>query len=135
MFDAQTKLTRRLWLAGAATGIAAMASRSSAAPQAAPAARPDPGDDLVWDTHCHFQGLGRTPQECIDRMLQYADRVGIDRVVVFLGTSRLHDPPPDVFRRDNDEVLQAIRHAPRRALGFVYLNPNYVQESLRELER
>ena len=135
MFDSRSKLSRRLLLAGAATGMAAWASRTSAAPQTPASPRPDPGEDLVWDTHCHFQGLGRTPQECIDRMLQYADHVGIDRVVVFLGTSRLHDPPPEVFRKDNDEVLQAIRHAPRRALGFVYLNPNYVQESLRELER
>ena len=133
MFDSQAKLSRRMLLAGAATGLAAWTSGIAAAPTASP--RPDPGDDLVWDAHCHFQGQGRTPEECIDRMLQYADRMGVDRLVVFLGTSRLHDPSPEVFRRDNDEVLRAIRHAPRRALGFVYLNPNYVQESLRELER
>lgn len=135
MFDSQAKITRRLWLAGAATGIAAWASRSSAAPQAAPVPRPDPGDDLIWDTHCHFQGIGRTPEECIDHMLQYADRMGIARVVMFMGMSWHQDPSPDAFRKENDDVLRAIRHAPRRVMGFVYLNPNYVQESLRELER
>lgn len=135
MLNPQATVSRRTLLAaGAAAGLSACAAAAVAA-EPAGRPRPDPDKDLVWDGHCHFKGQGRTPEECVDRLLLYADRMGIDRVVVFLGTSRLHDPPPDVFRRDNDEVLRAVRHAPRRAMGFVYLNPNYVAESLRELER
>jgi predicted TIM-barrel fold metal-dependent hydrolase len=130
MLAAQTKLTRRTLLAGAA-----MLAGGAAVQTATAAPADDPRADLVWDVHCHFKGAGPTPEAAVDRMLEIADRVDVHRIIVHLGNSRLHDPPPDVFRQDNDEVLRAVRHAPRRVLGFVYLNPNYVEASLRELER
>ncbi len=46
-----------------------------------------------------------------------------------------YDPTPAEFRKQNDEVLQALDVAGRRALGFVYLNPKYVDESIHELNR
>ncbi len=67
--------------------------------------------------------------------MKYADRMGIDRLIVFLGFSRMPSPPPAQFREDNDEVLRVLEAAPDRLFGFVYLNPNYVEESVRELDR
>ena len=39
------------------------------------------------------------------------------------------------MRRENDDVLRAVRHAPDRVFGFVYLNPKHLAESLKELDR
>lgn len=91
---------------------------------------------MIWDLHCHISGVpGRTPDERMVQLIHAADRHGIDRLCVYMGMSWSQDPSPDDFRRQNDEVLQALTHWHDRAFGFVYLNPNYVRESLNELDR
>jgi hypothetical protein len=52
-----------------------------------------------------------------------------------MGMEWSYDPSPEKLRHDNDEVLQAIRRFPERALGFVYLNPRHREASLAELDR
>jgi predicted TIM-barrel fold metal-dependent hydrolase len=94
----------------------------------------EPAKELIWDGHGHLGG-GGTPEESIARSLRYADRMGIQRVVVSMGVSFLSDPSPEQLRRQNDDVLRAVRHAPDRVLGFVYVNPNHVAESLKEMDR
>jgi predicted TIM-barrel fold metal-dependent hydrolase len=90
----------------------------------------------IWDLHCHLSGVeGRTPDERIARIIAYADRMQIGRLVFFMGWPWSYDPAPDEFRRQNDQVLQALAHWHHRAFGFAYLNPKYVEESLQELDR
>jgi len=91
---------------------------------------------MIWDLHCHLNGFsGRTPHESMAQMILLADRMGIDRLCVYMGMTFEYDPPPDLLRRQNDEVLQALEHWRHRAFGFVYLNPNHLEFSLRELDR
>jgi predicted TIM-barrel fold metal-dependent hydrolase len=90
----------------------------------------------IWDLHCHLSGVpGRTPEERLGKLLEYADRMGIARLCVYMGMEWSYDPPPEKLRQDNDEVLRAIRHFPDRAFGFVYLSPKHTQASLDELNR
>lgn len=90
----------------------------------------------IWDLHCHLSGVpGTTPEERLAALIRYADRLGVDRLCVFMGMEWSYDPAPEKLRKDNDEVLRAIRRFPDRAFGFVYLNPNHVQSSLDELNR
>jgi len=95
----------------------------------------EPTEHEVWDAHGHLKGASGTPSQRIARLLEYADRVGVDKVIVFMGFSRLHDPPPDQIRRDNDELLEALRHGGGRVFGFVYLNPKHTDASLKEIDR
>lgn len=91
---------------------------------------------MIWDLHCHLSGVdGRTPDERMAQLIEYADRMGVERLVVFMGQKFSNDPSPDDFRRQNDEVLQALSHWHHRAFGFVYLNPKHEDESLKELDR
>ena len=91
---------------------------------------------MIWDLHCHLSGVeGRTPDERMARLIEYADRMNVEKLVVFMGQQFLNDPTPEQFRQQNDEVLQALSHWHHRAFGFVYLNPKYEQESLAELDR
>ena len=91
---------------------------------------------MIWDVHCHLSGIpGVTPDDRMARLLEYADRHGIDRLCVYMGMTWTFVPKPDDFRRQNDHVLDALEHWSERAFGFVYLNPQYVDESLAELER
>lgn len=90
----------------------------------------------IWDLHTHLNGVpGSTPEARLGHLLEYADRMGIARLCVFMGLEFAEDPSPERMRQENDEVLRAIRAFPDRALGFVYLNPRHSQASLDELNR
>jgi hypothetical protein len=90
----------------------------------------------IWDLHVHFSGVpGDTPEARLARLIEIADRMGIERLCVYMGMKWDKDPAPEKFRADNDEVLRAIEKFPTRAFGFVYLNPKHVEAALAELER
>jgi hypothetical protein len=91
---------------------------------------------MIWDAHCHLSGVpGRTPDERMQQLIGYADRMGIERLCVFMGMTWSYDPSPEDMRRQNDDVLAALENWHDRAFGFVYLNPNHVEASLAELDR
>ncbi len=90
----------------------------------------------VWDLHCHLSGVpGLTPEERLKQLLVYADRMGIERLCVYMGMRWSQDPTPDDLVRQNDEVMRAIVRFPDRTFGFVYLSAKHPQESLAEIER
>jgi predicted TIM-barrel fold metal-dependent hydrolase len=91
---------------------------------------------LIWDLHCHITSAsGNTPEDRTAQLLEFADRLGIDRLMLSLGYPLLEDPPPQQLREENDQVLRALRRWPDRTLGFVYLNPNHLDFSLQEFDR
>ena len=115
----------------AAAGLAA----AQHLPQTLAAASDEDSDRAIWDAHTHLSGVAGSVEERLDRLLDYASRMGIARLVVFMGTSFVYDPSPEELRKQNDEVLRAIAHAPDRVLGMVYVNPKHTQASLDEMDR
>lgn len=90
---------------------------------------------MVIDCHVHVQsGLG-TAEDRMGYLLEYADRMGIDRLCLSLGTSRAYQPDMDTVRADNDMVRAAVERYPDRYIGFCYLNPCYLYDSLDEIQR
>jgi hypothetical protein len=69
------------------------------------------------------------------RFIEFADRMGIERLCIYMGQHWSRDPSPEDMRAQNDEVLQALSHWHDRAFGFVYLNPRHVEASLKEIDR
>src|SRR5438552_11960522 len=69
------------------------------------------------------------------QLIKYADRMGLARLCVYMGMKWSYDPWPEEFRKENDEVVQALSHWHDRAFGFVYVNPKHVKESLAEIDR
>jgi predicted TIM-barrel fold metal-dependent hydrolase len=91
---------------------------------------------MIWDVHTHLHGVdGRTPEERMARLVKFADRMGVERVVLSMGFPFLTDPSPEQLRQQNDQALQAIAHYHDRAFAFVYLTAKHPEASLRELER
>jgi len=90
---------------------------------------------MVIDCHVHVQGYLGTPEDRMGYLLDYADRVGIDRLCLSLGTSRDYAPDVDTVRASNDMVRAAVELHPDRYIGFCYLNPCYLSESLDEIQR
>lgn len=90
----------------------------------------------IWDLHCHLSGVpGETPEARLEKLLEYADRMGVTRLCLYMGMEWSYDPSPERLRSDNDLVLRALKACPERTLGFVYLNPKHQQASLDELNR
>jgi len=91
---------------------------------------------MIWDLHCHLSGFeGRTPDEKMAELIGYADRMGIERVCLYMGYPFAENPSPETLRAHNDQVLQALSHWHHRAFGFVYLSPNHPQVSVDEFNR
>ncbi len=92
---------------------------------------------MIWDLHCHITGGlgGRTPDEAMALLMKVADRMGIERLIIYMGTRDIVNPSADELRRQNDEVLQALSHWHHRAFGFVYVSPKQVDASLKEIDR
>jgi predicted TIM-barrel fold metal-dependent hydrolase len=91
---------------------------------------------MILDVHTHLSGIpGVTPDDRMARLLEYADRLGVDRVCVSMGLAWTAVPTPKDFRRQNDEVLSALEHWSERAFGFVYLNPTFTDACLAEIDR
>jgi uncharacterized protein len=128
------RLTRRAVLVrtlGAAAGTAAAHCLQGVGAFAEAA---DPAGE-IWDVHVHLTGTNGTPEERIDQLLKFADRMGVDRLVLSLGYSFTNNPTPDQLRQANNEVLAAMSHASQRVLGFVYVNPRQPEASIAEIDR
>lgn len=68
-------------------------------------------------------------------LINYADRMEIDRVCLYKDTSMAEDPAPAELREHNDTMLRLLEGWHDRAFGYVYVNPNHVEVSLAEIDR
>lgn len=115
------------------------ASCSLALARGAPASPPD--SDLarfapIWDAHSHLHRVpGETPEERITNLIRFADRMGVERLVLSQGYSAQLHPTPAQLREENDRVMRAVRRFPDRVFGSVYLSPSFVDISLQEFDR
>src|SRR5206468_520607 len=85
-------------------------------------------------SHLHA-APGDTPEARVDALIRFADRAGIERLILSQGYSANLHPNPEQLRQENDRVMRAVRRFPNRAYGSVYLSPSYVDFSLQEFDR
>lgn len=136
------RLDRRQVLQAGTLGLLGLAGVRSGVvgPAAARAQERSPGDasprDVIWDLHCHLSGVpGNTPEERITQLLEYADRMGIERLCVYMGMPWSRNPKPEDLRKENDQVLSVIERHPDRIFGFAYVSGAHVEASLEEIDR
>jgi hypothetical protein len=138
-----------LAVAGAGSGIAKAVDAPQPAPQATPSAAQAPTHALtmkelgsvlksyrIWDVHTHLDRFaGSTPEEKVDDCLRWADRMGVERMLVLTAGSGGHDPNAEGLRKMNDECIRAVKKAPDRLFGCAFMNPIYGQACLDEIDR
>jgi predicted TIM-barrel fold metal-dependent hydrolase len=66
---------------------------------------------------------GETPRERMENMIRFADRMGVERMCVFLGMKEAFHGGVDEMRQQNDEVVEAVSHSNGRALGYAFMDP------------
>ena len=90
----------------------------------------------IWDLHTHFPSGGiATAEQRVQALLRSADRMGIERLCLYMGYPWSQDPSPEKLRSENDQVLSVLPKFADRLLGFVYVSGKHVDASLAELER
>jgi uncharacterized protein len=119
--------TRRKFLAWVAPVVIAAQAQTGTAP----------GQGFrIWDEHCHLGAVpGDTPEERMNVLIECADRLGIERLLVSQGYSADRHPTADQLRVENDRVMRAVRRFPDRAYGSVYLSPAHPEFSVQEFNR
>jgi uncharacterized protein len=88
------------------------------------------GDIVIVDVHMHY-GYQFFPVDVPgeDELICAMDRFGIDIGIVSSFRGIFYD-----FRNCNEELASAISRYPDRLKGYIVLNPNYIDESLRQLD-
>lgn len=83
------------------------------------------------DSHAHVYFSADSPETQLD----FADRLGIDKLVISRPMAPGSEGTPEEFIRCNSLVLAAVEKYPDRFIGQPTLNPRYLRESLDEIER
>ena len=86
----------------------------------------------IWDLHCHLpspQLNGESLLEQMEHMLEIAQRVGIERICVFLRTGSGGGPNGD------SQIMDALERFRGRAFGFVWCDLFEVKQSIDKLNR
>jgi hypothetical protein len=90
----------------------------------------------IWDVHTHLNRFaGTTAEEKVDDCLRWADRMGVERMLVLTVASGGRDPDAEGMRLMNDECVKAVKKAPDRLFGCAFMNPNYGQACIDEINR
>lgn len=71
----------------------------------------------------------------IEEMVDYCERLRIDRLMVSNFLRPNTKGTPEEFRRNNDSVIDLMKKYPDLLIGTVVLNPYYQKESLEEIDR
>lgn len=83
------------------------------------------------DAHAHVDETNYK----VEVNLDFADRLGIEKLMISDFLRPHTEGPPNDFRKRNDFVIKCMKEHPDRFIGTVILNPRYQKESLEEIDR
>lgn len=83
------------------------------------------------DSHAHVYFTADSPKTQLD----FADRLGIEKLMISRNIEAFSKGLPEDFRKCNDLVLRCVKEHPDRFIGMPVVNPTYGRESLDEIKR
>jgi hypothetical protein len=90
----------------------------------------------IWDVHTHLHGFaGSTIEEKVDDCLRFADRMGVERMLVLTSAASGDRPDSGRLRVGNDVTIKAVKKAPDRLFGCAFMYPGHLQTCLDEIDR
>lgn len=73
--------------------------------------------------------------ESATAQIAYADRLGIERLMLSVPIAKQMGTTPAEFKAYNDLVIRAVKRYPHRLTGQLTLHPAYLKASLEEIKR
>jgi len=92
----------------------------------------------IIDCHVHLHQNWGDRFSCAEVLLRHADRTGVELMCLSMGVTReVYHGSGSVedMRRHNDEVAEVLARWPECFVGFCYLNPRFLPQSVDEIER
>ena len=83
------------------------------------------------DSHAHVYFTSDSPET----QIEYADRLGIDKLVISRPMRPGSKGLPEEFIGCNDLILKSVKKYPDRFIGQPTINPTFAKESLDEIDR
>ena len=83
------------------------------------------------DSHAHVYFTSDSPET----QIEYADRLGIDKLVISRPMRPGSKGLPEEFIACNDLILKSVKKYPDRFIGQPTINPTFAKESLDEIDR
>lgn len=83
------------------------------------------------DAHAHADENQYKPAVNLD----FADRLGIEKLMISNFIRPFSEGKPDDFRARNSFIMKCMKDHPGRFIGTVALNPAFQKESLQEIDR
>ena len=74
-------------------------------------------------------------EESAKMQIDFADRLGIEKLILAVPVAKKMGETPKEFRAYNDLVINAVKRYPNRLAGQLTLHPAYLKESLEEIKR
>lgn len=90
---------------------------------------------MIIDCHVHLHTFGDEVTANVDRAINYADRMDIEKLIISLGPELRRQPTAEELISDNAWVMEGVEHCPDRIYGLVYASPNHPQTSLELMEK
>ncbi len=87
-----------------------------------------------WHEHVWFDKDMNLDMKRLEEIIQMAEATYTDTLVVS-NPVLAFDCPPELFRKCNDSVYEAMKHYPKLLRGLCFVNPGYIRESLAEIDR
>jgi predicted TIM-barrel fold metal-dependent hydrolase len=87
-----------------------------------------------WHEHVWADAKGNLNVADADRLVEGAKKAGFDVLVCSLPVTR-GNPAPEMCKRYNDLVYEAMNRYPGIIQGMCYVNPGYAKEAVKEIDR
>jgi predicted TIM-barrel fold metal-dependent hydrolase len=87
-----------------------------------------------WHEHVWENEEGRLDEGRLTELVTMARALGMDTVVCSNPVLAAHSPP-ELFRRRNNQVREAMDRYPGLIRGLCFVNPGYMAEALAEVDR
>ena len=87
-----------------------------------------------WHEHVWADAKGNLNIPEADLLVESAKKTGMDVLVCSLPVTR-GNPEPNICRKYNDYVYEAMKRHPGVIQGMCYVNPGYAKEACMEIER
>ncbi|MCD4823515.1 MAG: amidohydrolase [Phycisphaerae bacterium] len=85
---------------------------------------------MIIDTHGHYgEWAFASKGHSVEYLVELLERYGIDTCILSSSLGVVYD-----FREGNSSLASTIQNYPQ-LLGYIVLNPNYLTESIQELEK
>lgn len=88
-----------------------------------------------WHEHVWMNTEGKLDVPRMEKLIASAEKTGTDTLICSLPLTHERHCSPELVRKANDYVFQAMKMHPDKIMGMCFIDPGNVREALHEIDR